>query len=293
MEKNKPNSFKQLVINRMLGMEAEQTQSPYRPYYHWVTAILCFNLRKYECVVGGVPLRIRKRASEARSQPGVPSPAGVWSQRLGENKPNSGNALFIKEMRENAEERTHRSHPAFYQWVTAISGFNFGKYECAVRRVPSRIRKRASEATYHPNSWAGAALRYKRPSTGRVGDAMFEPSEPNSVNALVIKDMRADARERTHRDHPPCYQWVTAILSLIFEENGWMVARPIKDSEARIQGKILPKEPGLGKRTYDLRFDVVRLEASTRRRVVGDNPSGTSTADFGRIRRAGGKLKLS
>jgi len=155
---------------------------------------------------------------------------GEWKQ----NKPNRlirlliiGLQRFWASISENMNARSVASHQGFAS-------------ECPRR---------------HTNQTPGLELHVTSDHLrAESGNAMFEPSEPNSVNALVIKEMRADAEERTHRNHPPCYQWVTAILSLIFEENAWMVARPIKDSEARIQGKVLLKEPGLGQTSLRFAF---------------------------------------
>jgi len=48
---------------------------------------------------------------------------------------------------------------------------------------------------------------------------VFEPSEPNSLSAFIIKEIRARGAERTHHQHAYSYQLVTAILGLFFGKN--------------------------------------------------------------------------
>jgi len=59
---------------------------------------------------------------------------------------------------------------------------------------------------------------------------VFEPSEPNSINALIINEVWAKGAKRTHRYYPYYYQFVEDILRLVFGRNNCTGGRPIKDS---------------------------------------------------------------
>ena len=57
-------------------------------------------------------------------------------------------------------------------------------------------------------------------------------NRPKWVNAFVFSWMRENGREQTHRGYPPYYQWITAVLAFVFEENVWTAQPSIKDLQA-------------------------------------------------------------
>ena len=64
----------------------------------------------------------------------------------------------------------------------------------------------------------------RRPRTCRTCRTKgFNENKPNWVNPFVIKWIGGNRAKQTQRVYRTSYQWLTAILGLIFGENVWMV----------------------------------------------------------------------